>query len=593
MALLFFVPGFFVLGTGAFFWPYQVVWLAALLGTAASVRRVSWSLPDRFKSALASWAVVVALGTALVIAREADFTAITLRSFSVTNSGIPVRLIVMWAALTASGLLVGVLWFDYLFAIYGNEPFRRFRIDVLVPLGVGWFGNAVVAIYQWQVDPQFLSAGFWTSLQRATGLVRDANGLGALCALWGPALAALALDSHRQWLRVPLAVLCVALAWAAVWASGSRGAFFIVLVTTLALGLIIVRDLGRKRLISALAVATVLLAGALLGLHAGRDTGPLARIAAMGDEISRSPRAAIKELWARDGYGSAATAMIAAHPVTGVGVGQFHSHVGDYTPSSIGARLPPDNAQNWYRHQLAELGVLGSIGWIAWVSLVSHSLFRTRLAPSRYDLRMLRWILIAFGVIHTVAMPGQELFVAMTFWTFAFWFFSGATPPIVAATRVTERSAAWNAVWILAIANVVLIGVEATGSMRPATRAAQLGTAYSYGFRVNDTQASLTARRGVIVLPASEKWLKLTYWAEHPDADSNRVEVKIWRDDERVIRRRISRNVPLIDYVSITPGKRFILEVSVDRTFPDPDEAGGERGLDMKWEFVDRAPGHR
>ena len=60
---------------------------------------------------------------------------------------------------------------------------------------------------------------------------------------------------------------------------------------------------------------------------------------------------------------AAATADRVAHdaryPLTGVGVGSYRVLSPDYWRAMANDALPLDNAQNWWRHQIAELGVFG------------------------------------------------------------------------------------------------------------------------------------------------------------------------------------------------------------------------------------------
>jgi hypothetical protein len=63
------------------------------------------------------------------------------------------------------------------------------------------------------------------------------------------------------------------------------------------------------------------------------------------------------------------------------------------------------------------------------------------------------------------------------------------------------------------------------------------------------------------------------------------VEVRL--DDRRVVRGRFARRTPLTRVEPVTPGKRFVLETFVDRTFPEAGRPGRERGLNVRWEFVD------
>ena len=79
--------------------------------------------------------------------------------------------------------------------------------------------------------------------------------------------------------------------------------------------------------------------------------------------------AVARELWNRNGYGAIGTAIIRDHPLFGIGVGGFNIMQADFARVHGFPILPPDNAQNWYRQQLAELGVVGSVGWVWWAAL--------------------------------------------------------------------------------------------------------------------------------------------------------------------------------------------------------------------------------
>src|ERR1700730_3327923 len=116
-------------------------------------------------------------------------------------------------------------------------------------------------------------------------------------------------------------------------------------------------------------------------------------------------------LWRRQDYGTAAVAMIRDHPMFGVGVGSFHLLTADYG-KLIGYNgfLVPDNAQNWFRHQLAEFGVLGSVGWIVWVAAFAVFLLRAPIrAADRFAASTLKGALVALAVISLVGMPTQHV----------------------------------------------------------------------------------------------------------------------------------------------------------------------------------------
>ena len=50
----------------------------------------------------------------------------------------------------------------------------------------------------------------------------------------------------------------------------------------------------------------------------------------------------------------------------------------DYARAGGGPEVPFDNAQNWFRHQLAELGIVGCAGWLLWIVLFAGTLVRGR-----------------------------------------------------------------------------------------------------------------------------------------------------------------------------------------------------------------------
>ena len=78
------------------------------------------------------------------------------------------------------------------------------------------------------------------------------------------------------------------------------------------------------------------------------------------------------DLWTRGGYGTVATRMIRDYPLTGVGIGSFNWMAADYwRRDRERASLPFDNAQNWWRHQVAELGLVAIAADPALVVLIA------------------------------------------------------------------------------------------------------------------------------------------------------------------------------------------------------------------------------
>jgi hypothetical protein len=75
---------------------------------------------------------------------------------------------------------------------------------------------------------------------------------------------------------------------------------------------------------------------------------------------------------------------------------------------SGGVPLIQDNAQNWYRHQVAEFGLVGSLPWLVWVLTFGWFVLRPRAGepPIAWTAR---GALIGFAFISLVGMPAQEL----------------------------------------------------------------------------------------------------------------------------------------------------------------------------------------
>ena len=140
--------------------------------------------------------------------------------------------------------------------------------------------------------------------------------------------------------------------------------------------------------------------------------------------------------------------------------------------------LPPDNAQNWLRHEFVEFGAIGSVGWILWFVLFAIFVLKVRRddAPGTW---ISRGMLVAFGAISMFGMPGQAITVAITFWTIAFW--HASLTGTVRGGGVLPR---WTWATVFAIAIIAGAGTAAmaTTKLRVPERARVSTWPYSYGF---------------------------------------------------------------------------------------------------------------
>jgi O-antigen ligase len=580
-------------------------WVVCLVAAAAPTFSGSWQYPRPWRIPLIVWALAVALSWPIVALRELDWTPSVLWTvpsvYSTLVHAIPT---VVWIAQVAQVHLIGLLWFDWLFGRFasarGGDP-RAFERAIVWPSVAVAIAGAAIATYQGFFQLGFLTRSRWAMLGRASGTLADANASGTLAALWVaiPIGLALSTASRRNAALLTLASAVMALG---VWATGSRTALLGALIALLAGVHLIVTGspfAGRKRAAILLAAVAAAIAGAVL-VWQPPATGPLRRIKSLLPDLSTSSlKSAGWELWARNGYGLAAVAAIRDSPFPGVGVGSFHLLSPVYAKVATGARLPYDNAQNWYRHQLAELGILGSAGWAAWVALFAGRLLRrppadvprTRYLPAAYAV-------VGLGAASMLGMPGQSLHVTLAFWTLAFWVLLLSEPPSRQTTAVDppgdKRSWPLAAALVLAIALAAATVNAGIGPMRPPFRASRFDQGFRYGLHrplQGPAGTTRTTAHAVEVARAPTSWMQLIIWVEHPDADARPVAVRVWRDHERIIDRSVPRGVPLTRYVSVPGGdRRFVFEASVDRTFQPSAGKGPEVGLNVSWQFVNTRP---
>jgi hypothetical protein len=394
--------------------------------------------------------------------------------------------------------------------------------------------------------------------------------------------------------------------WLGLWASGSR--------TALAAGLIggafVARALWsawapqashRTRLTLATAGVSAAIGLMLAAVLLPVASGPLPRL--RNTLPTWSVLGFVKEMWNRNAYGMVATYFIREFPLFGIGVGSFHLLVSPYYfLLTQGGSIVPDNAQNWYRHQLVEYGLIGSVGWMLWVVLFGWFVMSARAPqPTRFAATIVKGMLVALAVVSLVGMPTQNIAVTVTLWTLAFWFVALVGLPGQGAgdsrlARLGPRT--WLAIWLivaLAASGTVYVGRH---RLRVPYRAAAVGWPYQYGFYGDEPQGDIhwTAGKAVdvfeIVRPNEDRYLKLDIGAVAPDADQRPVEIKVWRDEDLVLRLRRRSDGLATRYVCVPRGRKMMMiQVDVSRTWRPSDYGRGtdqrEHGVAVgKWTFV-------
>jgi len=404
----------------------------------------------------------------------------------------------------------------------------------------------------------------------------DGNVAGVLAAA-GLGLAAYLAehpDRRRQaWL------LLVPVCGTAVWATGSRTAFAAALVIALVSGVSWWRRVGPtgraldRRLVAAVAVL-VLAAWAAVSALETTTVGPFERFLRMmpGGTSGRSLTSAASELWRRNGYGAASTHLVGIYPLTGVGIGGFHLFGPGLTPTG---RLPPDNAQNWLRHQLVELGLLGGVGWLLFaVAFGTHVVRTWRTGDGRLD--HLRGVVLAFTVISLVGMPTQEIVAAVAFWTAA-----AALGRLAVASEAAPLGRTAIAVVLLVTAAFgAATWHEARTSLRLPARARAQGFPFSYGLYGPEPDGvggtvRWAARRATALVDVHGPFMRIALRAPLPDVERDPVDVQAWFEGRQIIDARVSSGAPVEATVRVPVGMRqAILDIQVSRAV-SPRELGG------------------
>jgi hypothetical protein len=307
----------------------------------------------------------------------------------------------------------------------------------------------------------------------------------------------------------------------------------------------------------------------------------------------------LEELWSRGGYGTIADRMVRDHPLIGVGIGAYRYLAPDYWRNIFQAQLQLDNAQNWWRHQVAELGILGGSFVLLWSATVVWVLF-ARTSERRNGLRawLVRGLLVGLGAISFVGVPTQNPVVLLWFYFLAAWLWvmTPARLPGVGTPRV--RSAIWTAAVVAACLYVTGHLLAAQGPLALTERAIRFPREYVSGayppeFLPDGTEFRWTDDEARFILPARTEALLVRLWAHHPDITERPVTFTISSPCGQILQRELTDTAPVVIGVLIPPGIPAIdATVRVVRTW-SPAEYGASDGrplgVAVSTDFVDRS----
>jgi hypothetical protein len=589
---------------------FYTVILAGLFGALLpTLPRDGWQLPPAWRFPIVAWALTLSFGWPVMIVREAGLRLGTLRDTGTLDSWalLSTPQVESWILYVAITQLTGILWLDWLFGSGTRTriPDPGSRIPdpgprIPAPVHGLWIGAtvaSVVAIVQGTIAMSFLNAEPWIGLRRAAGTMLDANAYGAVAAVAGPLAFVSLRQSGSRRVRASRAP-ALAINWAGAWMSGSRTALLCGVFGTLLLAYELVRSSARdetasRNTCSLLAgVAVVVL---VLAIGAGA-IGPLERM--------RTATAPVQELWTRGGYGSVATRMVRDYPLTGVGVGSFNWMAPDYWREIANDKLPFDNAQNWWRHQVAELGLIASLPmlfwsvWLAWLVV-------TRRAPAghRVEIQTLRGLLIGVGAASLVGMPTQNPIVLLMFF-YCIARFEMLTRPKAGPDHLRQgyggppkrlaEAGVWAAAFLIAIGYAGAHLVLARGPLKPLERAARTNRDYIVGTYPSEPlpqgQFRWTRRRATFALGAQTTHLMIRYHVEHPDVATHPVRLRITTPCQTIVDRLFTDMSVDGQALELSEGQtRVVFDTEVSRTwrpadFGKPDQR--ELGAAVEADFI-------
>ncbi len=602
---------------------YTIV-LAALFGALLpGVPRDRWELPPAWRLLLGVWALTLSLAWPALIVREAGLRLGTLRDTGALDSWafLNTPQVESWILHVVLAQLIGLVWLEWLFVntrgpaeagphvpegsyVGAGFPARPSRGGVGSrpddpPLAVHglWIGASVaglVAVYQGTVNMAFLSGGVWPGLLRAAGTLLDANAYGAVAALAGPiAFVSIPYLGIRQPRFAQAAAL--ALNWGGAWMSGSRTGLVCGAVGTLLLVYELMRsgsrdEIAERRTPELLGGAIVIV---LLLIVAAGAVGPLKRMTEAGSR----PGASLRDLWTRGGYGSVATRMVRDYPLTGVGVGSFNWMAPDYWRRMANDKLPFDNAQNWWRHQVAELGLVASLPILLWSFLIAGLVLTRRSRPdARIETATLRGLLIGIGAASLLGMPTQNPIVLLIF------FYVVARCEILTRPGTQRVPNPESPIPVLAWIVGVLIAVGyagghlvlARGPLKPLARAELTNRDYVIGTypaeRLPQGQFRWTRQRATFALAVPSRYLVIRYHVEHPDVGTHPVKLRITTPCQTLVDEfRTDSGIDERAFELPDDQRRVVFETNVSRTWR-PSTSGladaRELGAAIEADFV-------
>jgi hypothetical protein len=298
-------------------------------------------------------------------------------------------------------------------------------------------------------------------------------------------------------------------------------------------------------------------------------------------------RAGLSALWNRGGYGTIAVQMIRDTPWTGAGPGMYHVIAPDYWRVMRQMTLAFDNAQNWWRHQVAELGMIGAMPVIAWSLLLTLGLLAAAPRAGRGDAWLPRALLLGLGAASLVGMPTQNPIVLLWFFGLVVWW-ARASSGAFAERRLTPGTAraVSAALMVIVVVHAAGTAVLARGWLSVQERAKRAQREYVLGAYVPEPLGGSTSFRWTtgntrFVWTGPTRWVMVRLWVQHPDVSSSPVRVTLSTRCQTLVSEEFRSSEPLSAGIELADGVN-VLEASLrtSRTWqPAPEGQGDSRRL--------------
>jgi hypothetical protein len=556
----------------------DIVWMAGFAGAllrSADWRR--WAMPFPWNVLIGGWTLALSLAWPILVGREVAFRVAGFHDAGAVNSWslMPAPQAAVWILYVVLAQLLGALWFEWA----RNKASQLAQpIQLMHALWIGATASSVVAVLQGTMNLGLLNTEFWAAERRATGTMLDANSYGVCAALAAPIgfLGMRALAPHAP----AAAVAVFAINFAGMWLSGSRTALFacgVVGAAALMVGLWRERRASSSAMNQTAVWIPVGMIAVLVVVLLTATASPIQRALDIP-----SGRAGLAALWNRGGYGPIAVRMTREFPLTGVGAGTYRILAPDYWRAMANDALPLDNAQNWWRHQIAELGVLGGALIMAFSVLVAWRVIAGHERdPDVASASTVRGLLIGLGVTSLFGMPTQNPLVLYWFLALVGWFaWLVPDPALHRETHAREPRVAWVVVAALAIAYAAGHLLLAAGALHPIQRAQRANRDYVIGAYPPEplpagNEFRWTGREAHFVWAAKNRFMAIRLWAHHPDIASRPVHVTLTSPCGVLFDEDLTSDSSMSLGMALPAGQRTLeATVRVSRTW-SPADAGG------------------